>query len=90
VSEPHDGLSDADRLKVAAMVDYFVDILSKRYNTKPDEVVDAVRWYKEHREFMGRFKQAGLFSVISLMVSAALFAIWESAKAALRSLLGQK
>jgi hypothetical protein len=73
-------LSEEERAKVVMQVDYFVDIMSKRYGIEPNEVVDVVKQVKQWQERNKRFSQAGYISLIGVIISAALLATWEGLK----------
>jgi hypothetical protein len=73
-------LSERDRAEVAAQIDRMIEVLADRYNCEPHEVVDAVRWVKEKREHDAKMRSAAVFSVIGVIVSAVLLALWEGFK----------
>ena len=70
-------LTPEERTHVLAQVDYFVEILAKRYNIDPMEVVETVNWIKERRETARRIKLAGVLSLIGILFSALLLSMWE-------------
>lgn len=81
-----DQLSEQERLKVAAEVDYFLTVMLRRHGLAEDdlpEIVQSLRWLKEHREFMNKIQTGGTLSLIALLVSALAAAVWEG----IRSLL---
>ena len=74
-------LSDEEKLKVIAQVDYFLSLISKRYNTSPDEILEAVRWVKERRDFAQKFKSSAMLTTLGIIMSALAMAVWEGLKA---------
>jgi hypothetical protein len=76
----HD-LSDDEQRRVVAQVDYFVELVARRYDVTPDEVLQAVKWVRERKAFSERVKATGLISLIGLLVSAVSLAMWEGLKA---------
>jgi hypothetical protein len=68
----------------AAQVDAFVNILAKRYGIEPIEVVEAVRWVREHKDTLGKLKTAGWLALLGILISSAALAMWEG----LKSLIG--
>ena len=73
-------LSEDERRRVAAQVDYFIELVGKRYDVQPSEVLEAVRWVRERREFAGKLKSTGMMGVIGLMISSLAMALWEGLK----------
>ena len=59
----------------------FVDLLARRYGLEPREVVEAVKWVQQHRDFVAKMKHGGWLSMISIVVGAAILAFWEGVKA---------
>lgn len=81
-----DHMSEEERAKVAAQVDYFVSVMMRRYGMTEEDVpkvLDSLRWLREHRAFMQRIQTGGTLSLIALLVSALAAAVWEG----MRSLL---
>jgi hypothetical protein len=74
-------LSDDDRRKVEAQVIFFLDLLSRRYEVSPQEVIDAVRWVRERKLVAEKIRSTGTLSLIGLLVSALALAMWEGVKA---------
>ena len=78
-----DQLSDAERVKVAAEVDYFLSLMLRRYGLGEadiPEILASLRWLKEHREFMSRVQTGGTVSLLALLVSAIGASIWQGVK----------
>jgi hypothetical protein len=73
-------LSEEERAKVVLQVDYFVDILSKRYGIEPNEIVEVVNQVREWKARNQRLTQAGYISLIGIIISAAMLAFWEGIK----------
>lgn len=76
-------LPEEERRKVAAQVEYFIELVGRRYDVRPDEVIEAVKWVRERRELAGKMKQTGIMSIIGLILSAVSMAVWEGVKAML-------
>jgi hypothetical protein len=76
----HD-LSDDEQRRVAAQVEAFVELLARKYDVKPDEVLEAVKWVRERKAFNDRVKSTGLVSLIGLLITAIALAVWEGVKA---------
>ena len=76
-------LTPEQKLAAEAQVDYFTEVVLKRYgfnhNDLP-EILDSLRWIKEHRSFMQRIQTGGTMSLIALLVTAIGSAIWQGAK----------
>ena len=76
----HD-LTDEEQRRVVAQVDYFVELVARKYDVTPDEVLQAVKWVRDRKAFSERVKSTGLVSLIGLLVSAVSLAMWEGLKA---------
>lgn len=74
-------LTEEERRKVVAQVETFVELIIKRYDVKPEEVLEAVKWVREKKAFNDRVKSTGLVSLIGLLVTAITLAVWEGVKA---------
>ena len=74
-------LTDDERKKVVAQVDYFVELVGRRYDVKPEEVLEAVKWVRERKAFSDRVKSTGLVSLIGLLITAVALSVWEGVKA---------
>jgi len=74
-------LTDDERKRVVAQVDYFVELVGRRYDVKPDEILEAVKWVREKKAFNDRVKSTGLVSLIGLLVTAISLAVWEGVRA---------
>jgi hypothetical protein len=74
-------LTDDERKKVAAQVEAFVELITKRYDVRPEEVLEAVKWVREKKAFNDRVKSTGLVSLIGLLITAISLAVWEGVKA---------
>jgi hypothetical protein len=60
--------------------DRLVEILAARYGVDAHDVVDAVRWVQEHKEWAGKMRAAGSIGLITLLVSALMVSLWEGFK----------
>ena len=76
-------LNDDELRRVAAQVDYFVSLLAERYKVQPDEVIEAAKWVREHKEFLRKIKTTGVLSILGLLVSSIAMAAWEGVKSML-------
>jgi hypothetical protein len=74
-------LTEDERKKVAAQVEAFVELITRRYDVKPEEVLEAVKWVRERKAFSERVKSTGLVSLIGLLITAISLAVWEGVKA---------
>ena len=74
-------LTEEERRKVAAQVEAFVELITKRYDVRPEEVLEAVKWVREKKAFNDRVKSTGLVSLIGLLITAVGLAVWEGVKA---------
>lgn len=77
--EPH-GLREEERVRAAVLADLVIERIADRYNIDAGEVVESLRWVREHREFVSQLKSGGIKSVISLLLMSAAVAIWEGIK----------
>lgn len=73
-------LSEEEKYRVTLQVDHFIEILSKRYGIDPNEVVEAVTWVRERKQFSDRFQTGAIISMISVLVGAILLSMWEGIK----------
>ena len=78
-------LSEEEKAKAAAQVDYFLTLLAKRYEVSPNEMAALVQEMRERKAFLDRVKATGLASLIGLVVTAIVLAVWEG----LKSLIAQ-
>jgi hypothetical protein len=78
-------LSEEERAKVAAQVDYFLQLMAKRYEVTPSEMVTLVQEMRARKEFFDRVKSTGLISLVGLIATAVMLAVWEG----LKSLIAQ-
>ena len=79
-----DQLSDEEKMKISAEVDYFVGTILSRYGLKEadiPEVMDSLRWLKEHRQFMQRVQQGSTMSLLAMLVAALGTTVWAGVKA---------
>ena len=73
-------LSDEDKTRVTLQVDHFIEILAIRYGLHPNDVVDAVKWVREHRTLDEKIKASGIVALIGIIVGALVLALWEGLK----------
>jgi hypothetical protein len=78
-------LSEEEKARVAAQVDYFLSLMAQRYDVKPSEMITLVQEMRERRAFYDRVKSTGLVSLVGLVATAIMLAIWEG----LKSLISQ-
>lgn len=62
------------------VADAVVDALARRYGVQPGDVVEAVRWVREHRDFVAKMKHSGFLTLSGIIISASLMAAWEGIK----------
>jgi hypothetical protein len=80
---PNEQITDAERTRLMIQADRLVEILATRYGVDPHEVVDAVKWVQEHKEWAGKMRSAGSIGLVTLLVSALMVSLWEGFKALL-------
>jgi hypothetical protein len=89
MSEDGDSMTSFNELpeeaknKVAAEVEYFTAILLRRYGLKEadiGEVMESLRWLKEHRQFMARVQQGSMMSILAMLVAAIATTLWAGIK----------
>ena len=73
-------LSEEEKAKVAAQVDYFLSLMASRYDVKPAEMITLVQEMRDRKAFMDRVKATGLASLVGLVVTAIVLAVWEGLK----------
>ena len=73
-------ISEDDRARVGMMTEMVIETISRRYGLTPQEAVDAIRWVHDHKEFVSKMKHSSVFTVVGVLVSAMLIAIWEGIK----------
>lgn len=78
------GISDEEIARLGILADRVVDLIAKRYGVEPSDVVEAVKWVHDHKEFVSKMKHSGFLTLIGLMISASVLAFWEGLKAYLR------
>jgi len=78
-----DDLPDEAKIRVAAEVEYFISVLLRRYGlreTDIPEIMESLRWLREHRVFMQRVQQGSTMSVLALLVAAMGTTLWAGVK----------
>lgn len=70
-------LTEEERARVAAQVEFFMELVARKYDISPSEVVDAVKWVRERKEFADKVRAAGIVSLVGLLASAVALALWE-------------
>jgi len=76
-------LPEESKARVAAEVEYFTTILLRRYGLKETdipEVMDSLRWLKEHRQFMQRVQQGSTMSILAMLIAAMATTLWAGIK----------
>lgn len=73
-------LTEEEKYRVTLQVDHFIDLLSKRYGIEPTEVIDAIQWVRDHKSIETKVQFGAVISIISVVVGAALMALWEGLK----------
>jgi hypothetical protein len=73
-------MTEEERAKVVMQVEHFITILSQRYGIEPTEVVEAVKWVQAHKLSTERLQQAGIKSILSIVLTALALSIWEGAR----------
>lgn len=79
-------LTPEQRAIAEAQSEFFVSTLLRRYGlneTDVPEILDSLRWMKEHRAFMQRVQSGGTLSLIALLVTAIGSAVWQGVKSML-------
>ena len=74
------GLSEEEKVRVAYQVDYFMEMIAKKYSIEHEEVIEALRWVRERKNFSDKVKSTGLTSLLGILVTAIMFALWEGLK----------
>jgi hypothetical protein len=78
-----DDLPDEAKFRIAAEVEYFISVLLRRYGlreTDIPEIMESLRWLREHRVFMQRVQQGSTMSVLALLVAAMGTTLWAGVK----------
>jgi hypothetical protein len=73
-------LTDEERAKIGLQVDLMIRVISERYEVTPADVIAAVKWVEDHKEFVTRLKNGGWLALIGFLISALMLAVWEGAK----------
>ena len=77
-------ISREEMARIGMVADAVVDALAKRYGVQPADVVDAVKWVREHRDFVSKMKHSGFLTLSGIIISASIVAAWEGFKAYVR------
>jgi hypothetical protein len=80
--DEHQGihLTEEEKYRVTLQVDHFIEIVSKRYSIDPNEVVEAVRWVRERKQFTDKMRSGTMLSLVGVIVGAILLSLWEGIK----------
>jgi hypothetical protein len=80
--DEHQGihLTEEEKYRVTLQVDHFIEIVSKRYGIDPNEVVEAVRWVRERKQFTDKMRSGTMLSLVGVIVGAILLSLWEGIK----------
>ncbi len=76
-------LHDAERGAAERQVDYFVDIVARRYGIEPEEIpeiMENMRWLHKHRQLAGRIAGGVTIMVIGAVALMTLSTLWEGFK----------
>jgi hypothetical protein len=76
-------LHDAERGAAERQVDYFVDIVSRRYGIEPSElpeILENMRWLHKHRQLAARIAGGVTIMVIGAVALMTLSTLWEGFK----------
>lgn len=82
-----DRLPEDERLRLARDADVLLALLLKQHGVRQDEVpelLEAVRWVREHRAFLSKIQTGGMLTAMSLLVTALGAAVWEGIRSLLR------
>lgn len=82
-------MTSEDEIRGAAerQVDYFMQIVLKRYGVDEEEVpglIDNLRWLNQHRKAATKITGGVTISVIGAVIVVTLMALWEGVKMKLR------
>jgi len=80
-------LTPEQRAVAEAQSDYFVSVLLRRYGLNESDlpqILESLRWMRDHRAFMQRLQTGGTMSLIALLATAIGSALWQG----IRTLLG--
>lgn len=76
-------LTEQEQEKVRQQVEYFMEVVAKKYDISCNDVVAAVTWVNERKELADKLKVSGMFSILGITISAIFFAVWEGLKSIL-------
>lgn len=79
-------ISDEDLARLGLLADKVIDLVARRYGVEPNDVVEAVKWVHDHKEFVSKMKHSGFLTLVGIMISASVLAFWEGLKAYLREI----
>ena len=80
MSEEEHHLTAEEKVKVVAQVDYFLSILSTRYSTTPEEIIEAIKWVRDRRKMADKIKSSFVMTSLGILLSAIALAAWEGIK----------
>ncbi len=80
----HHSLSPEEKARLGTQYEMLMDIFAKRHGVTANELAEAVRWVKTHRDWMESIKKSGAFALIGFLASALLLALWEGLKQSIR------
>ena len=75
------------RIQAELQVDAFFTLLQARYGIKPEaipEILDDLRWVREHRSNLNRVSWNVVLGIISLALTGMAIAFWEGFKAKMK------
>ncbi len=70
-------LSEEEKLKVMLQVDHFVEIIEERSGLTFAEVVEVIKWSRNHKSFFDKLSTYSALTVIGILISALLYAVWK-------------
>ena len=73
-------LTEEERVRVSAQVDYFVSIIEHRYGISANEATELLRWARTQRERNQKLAQGGALSLIGLVITAIAISLVEGIK----------
>ena len=75
---------EEEKVRIAIIANAVIEEIAKRYNTKPDEILAALSWWREHREFVQKLKHSGYMALVGTLIATSLMVAWEGVKAIFR------
>lgn len=57
-----------------------IRLIADRYSVTPTQVVEAVRWIEQHKEFVSKLKNGSWFTLMGMVLTGMALAMWEGFK----------